>query len=43
MQMINLFAGTITLGLSGALDTLFSQTFGSSNRKNLGVQLQRGM
>ncbi|XP_071091002.1 multidrug and toxin extrusion protein 1-like [Haliotis cracherodii] len=40
--VIDVFGCSIVVGINTACDTLFSQTYGSTNKKNLGILLQRG-
>eukprot|EP00071_Canis_lupus_P020511 XP_013969118.1 multidrug and toxin extrusion protein 2 isoform X6 [Canis lupus familiaris] len=42
LQFVNICGVSIGLGLSSACDTLMSQSFGSPNKKHVGVILQRG-
>ncbi|XP_071175726.1 multidrug and toxin extrusion protein 1-like isoform X5 [Mytilus edulis] len=40
---INVVGSSVIIGLCTAFDTLFSQTFGSNNKNNIGLILQRGI
>ncbi|RDD47157.1 Multidrug and toxin extrusion protein 1 [Trichoplax sp. H2] len=42
-SFINVFGLSIVTGLCAACDTLFPQVFGSSNKKKLGIVLQRSL
>lgn len=41
--IINVTGMCVLLGLSSAVDTLFSQTFGSGNQEKVGIILQKGI
>ena len=41
-QVIYILMVSVGRGLAYGADTFFSQTYGSSNKKNVGVYLQKG-
>ncbi|XP_046577756.1 multidrug and toxin extrusion protein 1-like [Haliotis rubra] len=41
--VFEVFGSSIMVGINTACDTLFSQTYGSTNKKNLGILLQRAL
>ncbi|XP_067650924.1 multidrug and toxin extrusion protein 1-like [Haliotis asinina] len=41
--VFEVFGSSIMIGINSACDTLFPQTYGSTNKKNLGILLQRAL